>query len=144
MAVGERIQVFDEHRARLDGRFEGLAGASLRVRVKGSVVDVPAARISEIRRERPEADGVLIGLGIGALVGLATVQGLCSDASEHEDCLRAGSLVIGAPIAAAGALVDWGLKTFETIYRRPASSARWFVSPLVAPHQRGVTVRFVF
>lgn len=145
LRTGETIQVVDSNRTIIRGRFDGVSGSSLRLIVKGTVLEVPETEIYQVRKQRHEPDGVLIGLGIGALVGLTYVRVACRGSSEHEDCLRAGSVVIGAPFAAAGALIDLGLKWFDTIFERVISSTRRLrISPILAGRQKGIVMTVTF
>jgi hypothetical protein len=140
-----RIQVLDEHRGRIDGHFRGLSGSTFRMSVKGQIVEVPAAQISLVRKERSEPDGVLLGLGIGFAAGFSYVLIACGNASEHEDCLRAGSLVIGGPAAAAGAIIDYFNRHFVTVFERRSSPfARWRLSPILDGPRKGVMARIIF
>jgi hypothetical protein len=145
LRIGDRIKVIDGNRTTVDGRFDGVSGSSLRLILKGVVVEFPETQIYQIRKHRQEPDGVLIGLGIGALVGVTYVRLYCRGSSEHGDCLRAGSLVIGVPTAAAGALIDLGFKRFETIFERVIPSAgRLRISPMLAGRQGGIVMTLVF
>jgi len=145
LSVGERIQVFDNNKSRITGRFNGVSGSSLRLIVKGTGREIPETLLYEVRRERREGDGVLIGMGIGAVAGLTYVSLECRDASEHDDCINSGNLVIVAPAIAVGAFVDWGIRRFETIFQRTTGSAdRLRVSPVLNRHQKGLVVGIVF
>lgn len=145
LRVGDKIRVVDGNRTIVDGRFDGVSVSSLRLILKGAVLEFPETQIYQIRKHRREPDGVLIGLGIGALVSLTYVRLSCRGRSEHADCLRAGSLVMGVPTAAAGALIDLGFKRLDTIFERVIPSARrWRISPMLAGEQKGVVTTLVF
>jgi hypothetical protein len=142
---GEPIQVVDIHRAIIRGRFDGVSSSALRVRVKGDLVEIPEPQIYQVRKQRHEPDGVLIGLGIGAAVGLTFVNVSCKGSSEHSDCMRAGSLVIAPPFAAAGALIDWRFARYVTIFERRASpTSRFQLWPLMAGGRAGVALTVAF
>jgi hypothetical protein len=143
--TGETIQIFDRNLEKMEGRFDGISGSSLRLIVRGALREIPVTQIFQVRQQHWEPDGILIGLGIGAAVGLSYVHVACRGSSEHEDCLRAGSLVIGAPAAAVGALIDWGIKKFDVIFERAGSlTRRLHISPLLAGQQKGIVVSVVF
>ena len=145
LRIGDKIRVVDGNRTTVDGRFDGVSGSSLRLILKGAVLEFPETQIYQIRKHRQEPDGVFIGLGIGALVGLTYVRLSCRGRSEHGDCLRAGSLVVGVPTAAAGALIDLVFKRFDTILERGIPSARRLrISPMLAGEQKGVVTTLVF
>ncbi|HYN08189.1 MAG TPA: hypothetical protein VES67_12425 [Vicinamibacterales bacterium] len=145
LRIGERIQVVDGNRTIIRGRFDGVAGSSLRLTVNGRIIEVQESQIYQVRKQRPEPDGVLIGLGIGALAGLTYVRMQCRGASEHPDCLRADSLVLGAPIAGAAALIDLFLTRFDTIFERVTSSTRrWRISPMLNGRQKGIVMMVAF
>jgi hypothetical protein len=140
-----RIQVLDEHLGKIEGRFGGVSGSTLRLIVKGQPVQVPVAQVFQVRQERREADGVLLGLGIGFAAGFSFLLVACEGASEHEDCLRAGSLVIAGPAAAAGAIIDHFYRRYDTVFeRRLSSTGRWQVWPIVDARRKGVMARVTF
>lgn len=116
--IGERIRVVDTAGTALDGTFEGADVAGVRLRRQGRTVHVPAAAIRKVQVRRREGDGVLIGLGIGAALGLGFVKNECSRSSERRDCRYAGNLIITLPAAAVGGLVDHGFKRYRTVYER--------------------------
>lgn len=145
LRIGDRIKVIDSNGTTIDGRFDGVSGSSLRLTVKGTVLEFPETQVYQIRKHRQEPDGVLIGLGIGALVGLTSVGLSCRGEAEHGDCLRAGSLVVGVPAAAVGALIDLGFKRFDTIFERVIPSAgRLRISPMLAGRQKGIVMTLAF
>lgn len=145
LAPDRRIQVLDEHQGKIEGRFLGVSGSTFRMDVKGEVVDVPAARIFELRLERREADGVLLGLGIGFAAGFSYVLIACDGTGEHEDCMRAGTIVIGGPAAVAGALIDGFTRRFDTVFeRRGTFLSRWQLSPILDAKRKGVMARVRF
>lgn len=145
LAPDVRIQVLDENRAKVEGRFRDVSLSTLRLMVKGQIVEVPERQIYEVRQERREPDGVLLGLGIGFAAGFSYVIVACGGASEHEDCMRAGSIVIGGPAAASGALIDLFNRHYDTVFTRRASSkARWQVTPILDARHKGVLARVQF
>lgn len=139
-----RIQVLDEHRGKLEGHFLGVSGSTFRLNVKGEVVDVPAARIFELRTERHEPDGVLLGLGLGFAAGFSYVLVYCGSSSEHADCMRAGSLVIAGPAAVTGALIDGFSRQFDTVFERQSPFGQWQLSPILDAKRKGVMARLRF
>jgi hypothetical protein len=143
--IGDSVQVVNRDGTVIRGRFDGVAGPSLRLRTRGTILEIQETQIAQVRAQRPEGDGVLIGLGIGALAGLTYVQIHCRGAGEHEDCIRAGSVMVGAPAAVAGALVDLGLKTFEVVFQRAGSSTRrWRISPMLDGRRTGIGAIIMF
>ena len=141
---GDRIRIIDAKGGIVDGRFEEMSTASLRVVRKGTVLDLPRANINQIQRVHHESDGILVGLGVGAAAGLGYVALQCSGSSESGDCRRAGSLVMIGPSALAGALIDRALKKFDIVFDRGASSARQIrIAPILQKHRQGIAVTLV-
>jgi hypothetical protein len=141
---GDRIEVVDHRGDIVEGRFESLSASSLRVMHKGVAHDLPAPEIRRIRHARDEPDGVLIGLGAGAAAGLGVVTAKCSGSSERADCHRVGSLIVIAPFAVVGALIDRAVTRLETIFDRPEPSAiRVRISPVLTARDRGVALTFL-
>jgi hypothetical protein len=142
---GDRIQVVDHRGDVVEGRFESLSSSSLRVIHEGAARDLRPPEIRRIRRARHERDGVLIGLGAGAAAGLGVVTVKCSGSSERADCRRVGSVVVIAPFAVAGALIDRASTSFETIFDRTGPSAiRVRVSPLLTVRDRGIALTLLY
>jgi hypothetical protein len=142
---GDRIRVDDRSGAVVEGRVEGMSGSSIRVLRKDHVIELPEEQIGRIRRMRREPDGVLIGLGIGAAVGLSYVGLQCSGSSESGDCRRAGSAILVGPSAVAGALIDRAIRRFDTIFdRNVPSRPHVSVVPITTGHRRGVAVTLAY
>jgi hypothetical protein len=142
---GDRIRVIDSSGGIVDGRVDGISESSLRLIHKKTALEVPEATISRIQRARHESDGILIGLGVGAAVGLGFVALQCSGSSERSDCHRAGSLVMIGPSAAAGALIDRAFRRFDTIFDRSTSSpGRLRISPLLGKRKQGIAITVVY
>jgi hypothetical protein len=134
-----------------EGKFDGVSGGSLRLRVKGAVQEFQDARIREVTKRRPESrwDGVLIGLGTGLVVGTINITSLCNKASEREDCFSVGWAFV-LPIyagagAGAGALIDFAIKKHETVFAAAgAASYRVGLSPILKRDRKGIAVSVAF
>lgn len=143
LRAGDRIRIVDATGTLLDGRFDRLSQTQIELTVKKKVVAVPVGDVQRLQVQQDEGDGVLIGMGIGAIVGLAFVRMDCRDASEHRDCLQVGSLLVGIPTTIAGALVDHGFRRFDTILEKP-SGRTVRLAPVLAARRRGVTLLISF
>lgn len=140
---GDRIRIVDATGAVLDGRFDAISATAIALTVRKEMVAVPLGKLRKVQVRRDEGDGVLIGAGIGAVVGLAFVRMDCRDASEHRDCLQVGSLLVGIPTTILGALVDHGFKRFDTILEN-ASRRTVRLGPLLGAGRRGVALSISF
>lgn len=116
-----------------------------------AVKNFSGTQIREVRRQRPESrwDGVLIGLGIGAVAGVLNVKSTCSGASEREDCLAVGWGII-LPLfagggAGVGALMDFASKKHDIVFARATTSNyRFRLSPTLGKQQKGVILSVSF
>jgi hypothetical protein len=148
---GERVQVIDITGKKTEGEFDGISGASLWLITNSTRQEFLDTSIHEVRKRRSESrwDGALIGLGIGAAAGLATVKLHCSGASESEDCHSIGMAVILPIVAGGGAgvggLIDFAIKKHDTVFARTGTSGyRFELSPMLGRQLKGVVLSFSF
>jgi hypothetical protein len=106
---GQKVSITDDQGQEIKGRISTMTADGLTILVDGESADVPYDRI--VRIDRPNdslANGALIGLGVGAALGLAAVA-----ADDQSQC-PPGGLFCGEPTArnyVAGTLLLGGLGT---------------------------------
>jgi hypothetical protein len=149
LRVGERIEITDLTGKRLSARFEGISGSVLTATSGNSTLRFTKEDIAQIQRRKPERwwDGMLIGMGVGAVSGFAGAASVCGNDSE---CSFYTSAVLVPTFAGGGAgigaLVDSLFHKNETVYSRSAASVlrRLDVAPLAGKDIKGVRVSLSF
>jgi hypothetical protein len=107
---GQKVSVTDDGGQVFNGRISAITADGLSMQVGGKSADVRFDRI--VRIDRPNdglANGALIGLGVGAALGLATIA-----AEDHRDCEPLAMFDCSNPTAggyAAVTLLGAGLGT---------------------------------
>ena len=84
LSPGQRVKVLTIDGARLEGRVDTLSTSAVRLTNGRTRRELAVEQLQQVKRQRPEGDGVWIGAGVGALVGLTYVQLHCRNASEHQ------------------------------------------------------------
>jgi hypothetical protein len=141
---GDRVRIVDITRVPTVGRLGRLGPDSFVLRLRGKTVTIPDNRVYLIQVPRREGDGVLIGMGIGATAGLIFARIDCKDASEHDDCVRAASVILGGSLAGAGALVDHLFKRYTTVFDRTAPGQTVRIAPVLGLGRKGLMVTVAF
>ena len=139
---GQTILIVDDQGLELRGRIVGLTADALMLRVGHDRTDVPYERI--VRIDRPhdgKLDGTLIGLGVGA--GLGLIAAAATDDSNWGSPSRGhvalvGSLMFGGIGAAVGLGLDAAIRRETNIYRRPGATLS--LSPTLGRSRRGVAI----
>ena len=145
LSPGQRVKVLTIDGARLEGRVDTLSTSALRLTNGRTRRELPVEQLQQVKRQRSEGDGVWIGAGVGALVGLTYVQLHCRNASEHQDCVAAGTLLFATAGAAIGAIVDGQLHRYETIFeRRTPPPVRLGFIPMLSRRQSSLRVVMTF
>ena len=142
---GQRVKVLTIDGSELGGRVDSVSGAALWLNNGRRRQELAVEQLQQVRRQRSEGDGVWIGAGIGAVIGLTYVQLHCRDASEHQDCVVGGTLLFAPAGAAIGALVDGRLHRYDTIFERkiPPPVRLGFI-PLLSRRHSGLRVVISF
>ena len=151
VAVGESITVTDETGHELAGKISELSPISLTLLVDRKPWTLSENQVRRVQQRRFDslANGVLIGGGVGAAVGLASViywwiadPNECGGGPCMQDML--GPTIIGGLV---GLGVDAAIKTNRTVYQSP-SSRRSMQSLstvlLVAPGRKGAGLMIRF
>lgn len=147
---GQKVLITDDQGQQFKGRIGAMAPAKLNIVVDGKSVDVPYDRI--VRVDRPNdslANGALIGLGVGAALGLIAVaredrNGNCSPGDYYcgdttSGGYLAGTLIVGGLGTAVGVGIDALIHRKHEIYRRGVG-AHTAVAPALGRGVRGVIV----
>ena len=140
---GQTIFIVDDQGRELKGRVAGLTADALMLRVGRDRTDVPYDRI--LRIDRPHdgvLDGTLIGLGVGAGLGLLGALAAATDDSgfgpDPADVARIAPLVIGGIGAGVGLGLDALIRRETNIYRRQGATLS--LSPTLGRSRRGVAI----
>ena len=145
LSPGQRVKVLTIDGSEFDGRVDSVSGAALWLNNGRSRRELAVEQLYQVRRQRSEGDGVWIGVGVGALVGLTYVQLHCRDASEHQDCVAAGTLLLAPAGTAIGALVGGRLHRYQTIFeRRSPPPVRLGLIPLLSRRHSSLRVVMAF
>jgi Zn-dependent alcohol dehydrogenase len=143
---GQKISITDDQGQEVKGKVSALTADGLTMLVDGKTAEVPYARI--VRIDRPNdslANGALIGLGVGAALGLALVA-----AEEQSDCDAAvflcgepgaggyagATLLMGGLGTAVGVGIDALIHRDREIYRR-GRSPHAALAPMLGHGVRG-------
>jgi hypothetical protein len=148
LRIGESIQVVDRRGMSTEGAFDGLSNASLRLIVGGERREFPDGEIQQVRRRRSESkwDGMLIGAGAGIAAGLLWTRAECGNDTECAFYTRlVGVPVFGAAGLGGGALIDFAIRRYDTIYAGSTTTGLMLrVSPLLAVRGSGVQITASF
>jgi hypothetical protein len=151
LAVGESITVTDETGHELAGKISELSPTSLTLLVDRQPRTFSENQVRRVQQRRFDSlwNGVLIGGGVGAAVGLASViYWLIADPNECRGgpCMQdmLGPTIIGSLV---GVGVDVAIKTNLTVYQSPSSrrSMQSRTAVLLVAQGRkgaGLTIRF--
>jgi hypothetical protein len=150
--IGDTIRIFDIAGKQTQGKFDGLAGSSLRIQVKGITREFrePLIRQIDLKYADPLSDGLRKGAIIGAAAGI--VFGfvvVAAEGCESSSCrMGAGAVsgAIGAGVgAASGALSDSIKQRYTTVFSPPRTTAnRWGISPVLSWEWQGVKIAIHF
>lgn len=140
--AGEKARVYTSTGEILDGKIDELDAGSLLIRDRTlSLSDGDVLRI-DVRVSDPLWDGTLIGLGVGAGLGVL-VAATCDDpdCGEVIPAAVATFVILGTSI---GFAADALSKSFTTIYVGADADKKLTFAPLLTPDKRGVLVSFSF
>lgn len=141
---GQKILIVDDHGRELKGRIAGLTADALMLRAGRDRTDVPYERI--VRIDRPHdgvLDGTLIGLGVGAGLGLIGALAAATDDSgwgspDPGHVALVAPLMLGGIGAAVGLGLDAVIRRETNIYRRQGTTLS--LSPTMGRRGRGVAI----
>ena len=142
---GERVFIVDDQGRDWKGRIAGLGADGLTLLVGSQRADVPYSRIVRIDRPRDGVwNGALIGLGIGAGLGLLGALAAAADdggwgTPNPADVARIAPLVLGGIGAGIGLGLDAAIRHDTNLYRREGST-RISVAPALGRSSGGVAL----
>ena len=157
---GDKVTITDERGRSFSGRIGGISGDTVTLLKGDKRTELPLAQVLKIDRPKdPVWNGALLGLGVGAAVGLWQARydedyyqgddpfcGVgffdnCTDPAPSKTTYAIGWGVVGALV---GAGVD-GLihRGDRTIYRR-GSASKITLAPLAGRGRRGAAVSFTW
>ena len=146
---GQKVTITDDQGREFSGRIAGITAKALTMSSHGAPVDVPYGEI--VRIDRPNdtlANGALIGLTVGAALGIAAVVSeenanceagfgfYCSSPSAAE--YVAATAIMGGLGAALGVGIDALIHRERNICRR-GGGPRIALAPALARGVRGAT-----
>ncbi len=142
MKQGDAVDVTDANGQRVKGRIADLGATSLGLLTGSTRRDFSEMAVSKIDRRDSLANGTLIGLGVGAAIGLVSVHSLC-DLPDPE-CSAIVTLVIVLPEIAGGAILGAFVDELirKTVYLAPGGSrsTRLGFSVMKSRNRTGVLV----
>lgn len=138
--VDESATIVTTDGHRLTGSVEAVTDTALIVRMRSGTEALPFERVKEVivRRHDPLWNGILIGMGIGAVAGL--IPDYYDDCKECHDSLY-GSIAFGAGV---GLLVDALVRSGRLVYRAPGKEGRISLGWQNTSRQVGVALRLSF
>jgi hypothetical protein len=147
---GENIEIRDSQGKIFKAKLERITATSLTASVNGSLRDFSESDLQELQHRKPDSlkNGMLIGLGAGALAGLVAASAECG--GNDPECAVYSTLAFLPTFAGAGlgigALTDALIHKNEVVYKRPGAPgpAGFNVAPILSRNRAGVRVSFVF
>jgi hypothetical protein len=142
---GQKIFIVDDQGREWKGRVVGLGADGLTLLVGSHRTDVQYSRIVRIDRPRDGVwDGALIGLGIGAGLGLLGALAAASDdggwaSPDPGDVARIAPLVLGGIGAGIGLGLDAAIRRETNLYQRH-EAARISLFPVLGRSSGGLAV----
>lgn len=118
VTIGQHVSILDDQGGTVDGRVDRISTDAIRVSRRGVIADVPLDRIVRIVRPDGVRNGMLVGLGVGAVLG--TIGGF----SDRQGRGRRASFVPVSMIGnglicmGLGAAIDAIHKGDRTIYQK--------------------------
>jgi len=111
---GQKIEIVELGKIKRKGIFKQMSQDEITLEVKQHIVTIPRDDVRRVTLKRSRTPGILIGLGIGAAIGLAALSSADGDETAYYSALVALPFLAGGG-AGAGALVS----ADSVIYQRP-------------------------
>ena len=145
--LGDAVRVIDINEQAIDGRLQRISADSLALVVDGGLRELSEVNIREIRKRSPDRwwNGALIGAGIGVGTGVATAAAVCEGGAE---CTAWGTALLAPGLAGMGAgigaLIDFAISKFDTVYVRPETSVSFDFLPILSRESKGIQCSISF
>jgi hypothetical protein len=144
---GDNVTVTDIRGTAMQGKFESASRTSIRLKSKGSILEIPEQNVFEVKRKYGDdlGDGAKRGFWIGAALGLIVGISAAESGYPNGEAPLAGVVTGGVYGAGIGLLVDALKKSNETLYRAPGTSkGRITVSPIFRGDSKGAVLNLSF
>lgn len=145
----DRIEVTLRDGSIVKGRFDAVAGSSLRIRSSRQMQDLSGNSIAGIKRQVTDSkwNGTLIGLAVGVGTAIFATSAVCG--SNDPECSAAAAAIFLPTCAGGGAglgaLLDGLTHRYDWVYvSTTAGGPRWHLSPVVSNHKKGVLLTVSF
>ena len=145
----EHVVVTDESRREIKGEISGVSSASLTLDTNRDRRVFAEHEVRTIARRDSVVNGMLIGLGAGAVTAWAFTRKLCGPAGYDPECSAiagaVGTVIFLPSGAVAGALIDRFIPN-ATIFRSVSGTSKVAigVSPLLSRTTRGGAISIAF
>lgn len=140
LQTGDSFVVKRRDGTRVTGRLQGLAPGTLRLQVRGGLLELSEADVDRIERRDRADDGMLLG----ALAGVAAATAYTKMGCDHDpECTANVAIGLGGPMVLGGAVVGY---LVDRAMRRVVFDAtvtcatRLTVSPVVSRHHPGAAI----
>jgi hypothetical protein len=110
---GQKIQVMEVGAILREGKFKSVSQDQITIEVKKNTLVIPRVDVSRVVLKKSRTPRILMGLGIGAAIGLAVLDGADGEDSYYATLAAVPILTGGG--GAVGAL----LPTSSIIYQHP-------------------------
>jgi len=148
LMTGDKVQVITDSGKKIHGRIAAISSSALVLAGKDQRA-FSEESIREVKRRHPDRwwNGALIGFGAGAATGLLINRSSCGDDSE---CLTIGTVAVVFPSmaigAATGALIDYSVMRFDTVFIPSKASGKpnLTLMPVYSKDQKGVLLSISF
>jgi hypothetical protein len=150
LTIGDTVQVIACSGNKSQGKVVDISASSLVLKSKEGRLVLPENSVREVKKKQRDLwwNGVLIGGGVGAAAGLIIARKECGGSDPECTAIAGPAFVLpGISIgAAAGALIDYSVKKFETIFTAAATQSQPMIrlSPILSRQQKGVHLSFSF
>jgi hypothetical protein len=150
---GDKVSVTETDGKVTKGRIEEVSSSSLRLLRNRMPIELPEARVLEIKKKDPIGNGArtgaIVGGAIGGTLGGLIAAGFCEAGAYCIVGTAAGIALFGGIGAGTGAgigvAIDAIMHRSTTVYRaKPGRAARFNLAPLVSKGGKGIALFISF